>query len=235
MVNHAYHRNSVSKPRQNIGADGFGWFVVVLLVAVVALPGFGSKNGHALAAGAADQPGTYDSAFGFGKQSLGISAGHGLALPVGGTQSPELEDIQFFYLTPRWGVGITDPLGGSSWYRGNFELLLEGTFLYIFEPKSGRAGGIAPVLRYNFLTGSRFIPFLQAGAGVIALDADLRRQADGLNFILQSGLGLHYFLSQSTALTGEWRFHHISNAGIHHRNAGINSSLFMLGVTFFLR
>jgi lipid A 3-O-deacylase len=90
-------------------------------------------------------------------------------------------------------------------------------------------------VRYNFLTGSRFIPFLQAGAGVIALDADLRQQADGVNFILQSGLGFHYFISQRTALTGEWRFHHISNAGIHNQNAGINSSLFMLGVTFFFR
>jgi hypothetical protein len=67
------------------------------------------------------------------------------------------------------------------------------------------------------------------------LDADLARQSDGLNFILQSGVGLHYFISQRTALTGEWRFHHISNASIHDKNAGINSSLFMLGVTFFLR
>jgi lipid A 3-O-deacylase len=232
MVNDASHLNLVSKPWRIFGA--FGGFVFVV-IALVTLPGLGSKHGRALAAGAANQPGTYDSAFGFGKQSLGLSAGHGLALPVGGTRSPELEDIQFVYVTPRWSVGITDSLGGRSWYRGNFELLLEGTFLYLFEPKSGRAGGVAPMLRYNFLTGSRFIPFLQAGAGVIALDADLRRQADGLNFILQSGLGLHYFLSQSTALTGEWRFHHISNAGIHNRNAGINSSLFMLGVTFFLR
>jgi hypothetical protein len=235
MVSDVYDRNLVSKPRLVFGGNGFGWFVVVLVAALVALPGLGSKSGHALAAAAADQPGTYDSAFGFGKQSLGISAGYGLALPVGGSQAPELEDIQFVYVTPRWGVGISDALGDRSWYRGNFELLLEGTFLYLFEPKRGIAGGIAPVVRYNFLTGSRVIPFLQAGAGVIALDADLRRQADGLNFILQSGVGLHFFLSQSTALTGEWRFHHISNAGIHDRNAGINSSLFMLGVTFFLR
>jgi lipid A 3-O-deacylase len=232
MVNDAYDRNLVSKPRLIFGGNGFGWFVVVLVAALVALPGLGSTNGSA---NAADQPAGYDSAFGFGKQSLGLSAGHGLALPVGGTQSPELEDIQFVYVTPRWGVGITDQLGDRSWYRGNFELLLEGTFLYIFEPKHGIAGGLAPVFRYNFLTGTRIIPFLQVGAGVIALDADLARQADGLNFIVQSGLGLHFFVSQSTALTGEWRFHHISNAGIHNRNAGINSSLFMLGVTFFLR
>jgi lipid A 3-O-deacylase len=228
----AYHPNLVSKARRIFGG-GLGC-VVAVLVALVVLPELRLENSDALAA-TTDRQGSYESAFGFGKHSLGISAGHGLALPIGGSKSPELEDIQFVYLTPRWGVGITDPLGGRSWYRGNFELLLEGTFLYMFEPKSGRAGGIAPVLRYNFLTDTRFIPFFQLGAGVIALDADLRRQSDGLNFILQSGFGVHYFLSQSMALTGEWRFHHISNASIHDRNAGINSSLFMLGITFFLR
>ena len=235
MVNDSCHRNPVTESRLNIDADGFRWFVVVLIAAMVALPGFALNNGHASAADAADQPATYDSAFGFGKQSLGISGGYGLALPVGGTDAPEMEDIEFVYVTPRWGIGITDPLGGRSWYRGNFELLVEGTFLYMLEPKRGIAGGLAPGLRYNFLTGTRVIPFLHAGIGFIALDADLSRQSDGLNFILQSGLGLHYFITQRTALTGEWRFHHISNASIHDRNAGINSSLFMLGVTFFLK
>ena len=234
MINDSYRSNRIIDRRLTTDS-GFLRHVVVLTAALIALSGFALKNGEAVAADAADQPGTYESAFGFGRQSLGISGGHGLALPVGGTDGPELEDIQFVYATPRWGIGISDPLGGRSWYRGNFELVLEGTFLYMFEPKSGIAGGIAPGLRYNFLTNTRFIPFFHAGVGFIALDADLGRQADGLNFIVQSGLGLHYFISQRTALTGEWRFHHISNANVHDRNAGINSSLFMLGVTFFLR
>jgi hypothetical protein len=234
MFNDSCHSNRIIDRRIQTNL-GFLRLVIVLLAAVIALPGFALKNGEAVAADAAAQPSTYESAFGYGRQSLGISGGHGMALPVGGTDSPEMEDIQFVYATPRWGIGITDPLGGRSWYRGNFELVLEGTFLYMFEPKSGIAGGIAPGLRYNFLTNTRFIPFFHAGVGFIALDADLARQSDGLNFILQSGVGLHYFISQSTALTGEWRFHHISNASIHDRNAGINSSLFMLGLTFFLR
>ena len=235
MINDSCHRNAFTDPRPKTGIVACLCLLIILSAAMNNLPRFGLESGEALAADAADQPGRYDSAFGFGRQSLGISGGHGLALPVGGTNSPELEDIQFAYVTPRWGVGITDPLGGRSWYRGNFEFVLEGTFLYMFEPKSGIAGGIAPGLRYNFLTNTRFIPFFHAGVGFLAMDADLSRQADGFNFILQSGLGLHYFLSQRTAVTGEWRFHHISNANIHDRNAGINSSLFMLGLTFFLR
>lgn len=234
MINDSCHSKRIIDRRLNTNL-GFLRHVSFLITALIALSGFALKNGEAVAADAAEERGTYESAFGFGRQSLGISGGYGLALPVGGTDGPELEDIQFVYATPRWGIGISDPLGGRSWYRGNFEFLLEGTFLYMFEPKSGIAGGIAPGLRYNFLTNTRFIPFFFAGVGFIALDADLARQSDGLNFIVQSGVGLHYFMSQRTALTGEWRFHHISNASIHDRNAGINSSLFMLGLTFFLR
>ena len=233
MINECHSKRIIDR-RLNTNL-GFLRHVSFLITALIALSGFALKNGEAVAADAAEERGTYESAFGFGRQSLGISGGYGLALPVGGTDGPELEDIQFVYATPRWGIGISDPLGGRSWYRGNFEFLLEGTFLYMFEPKSGIAGGIAPGLRYNFLTNTRLIPFFFAGVGFIALDADLARQSDGLNFIVQSGVGLHYFMSQRTALTGEWRFHHISNASIHDRNAGINSSLFMLGLTFFLR
>ena len=136
MINDAYHPKAISKPPLNTDRDCLSWFVVVLITALVALLGLASRNGHA--ADVAGQSAGYDSAFGFGKQSLGISAGHGLALPVGGTQTSELEDIQFVYLTPRWGIGITDPLGGGSWYRGSFELLVEGTSPNAASPEALR-------------------------------------------------------------------------------------------------
>ena len=177
----------------------------------------------------------YDSLFGFGRQSIGISGGHGLALPIGGTSGEGLRDVQFIYLSPRWGIGISDPMGENSWFRGNFDLIVEGTFLYSFEPKDGIAGGITPLVRYNFLTDTRLIPFVQVGAGLLALDFGLKRHADGLNFTLQGGVGIHYFIWDRAALTGEWRFHHLSNADRHRRNAGINSSVLLFGVTGFLR
>jgi lipid A 3-O-deacylase len=189
---------------------------------------------HAFAAEAVPLAG-YDHLFGYGRQSLGISLGHGYALGLGGGRGTELEDVEFLYLAPRWSVGISDPLGGNSLFRGNFELVLEGAFHYIYEPKDGIAGGLTPLIRYNFLTGGRLIPFVQLGAGLLALDANLRSQSDGISFTPQGGLGLHYFISDRAAITGEWRLHHISNASIHENNLGINSSLFMIGFTYFLR
>lgn len=219
-----------------IGGRGcFNLFVVALIASLLVCFEPPSQKTRAHAGDATDRTGSYSSVFGYGRQSIGISAGHGFGVNVGGTKTPELGDLQFAYVGPRWGVGISNPLGGSSWYRGNFELLLEGTFIYYFEPKSGIAGGITPMIRYNFLTGSRFIPFLQAGVGILALDADLIGQSDGLSFAPQGGLGFHYFVSQSTALTLEGSFHHVSNAGLHDRNAGINSSVVLAGLTFFFR
>lgn len=172
--------------------------------------------------------------FGFGRQEIGIAVGHGLGIPIG-KGNEELEDVQFIYVAPRWGIGISDPMGGDAWYRGNFELLGEGALLFNFEPKDGFAGGITAMLRYNFLSGGNFIPFVEAGAGILFLDIDLENQADGLNFTPQGGVGFHYFVSEWTAVTGEWRLHHISNGDINGPNKAINDSLFLIGISTFFQ
>ena len=175
--------------------------------------------------------------FRLGTQEIGIAAGYGFALTfVGETGGDdELRDVQYIYFAPRWGIGISDPMGGDAWYRGNVELVAEGAFLFNLEPKDGFAGGITAMFRYNFLPGGAFIPFLQAGVGILSLDFDLKNRSDGLNFTAQPGFGFHYFVSDRTAFTGEWRYHHISNANIEKPNLGINSSLFLIGITTFLR
>ncbi|MFQ5881678.1 MAG: acyloxyacyl hydrolase [Candidatus Methylomirabilales bacterium] len=175
--------------------------------------------------------------FGLGKMEIGLSAGYGDAIPVGGTDDDELEEVEFVYVAPRFGIGISDPMGGDAWYRGNLELLGEGAFLANLEPKDGFAGGITAMLRYNFLPrgGGNFIPFVELGAGIIFLDIDLKNQADGFNFTPQGGFGFHYFVSERTAFTAEWRFHHISNAGTRDENDGINDSLVLGGVSVFFK
>ena len=168
--------------------------------------------------------------FQFGRQRLGFVAGYGFGLPLG---RGDLDDLQFVRLAPQWGIGISDPLGGNSWYRGNFELVVEPFFLGVFEPKNGLAGGLDLLVRYNFLRQGRLIPFIEAGGGVSAIDFDLRRQSDGFNFTVQAGIGAHYFLTDRLSLMGQWRYHHISNADIRQPNTGINNSLFILGISLF--
>ena len=173
--------------------------------------------------------------FRLGAQEIGIAAGYGFAIPIADTSDDELRDVQYIYFAPRWGIGISDPMGEDAWYRGNIELVAEGAFLLNVEPKDGFAGGITALLRYNFLPEGVFIPFVEAGVGILSLDFDLKNRSDGLNFTVQAGFGFHYFVSDRTAFTGEWRYHHISNADIEQPNFGINSSLFLIGVTIFLQ
>jgi len=77
--------------------------------------------------------------FGSGKQEIAIAVGYAIPLPVGNT-TPEIDDLQYVFLAPRWGIGITNPLGGDAFYRGNFELLVEGQFFFETEPTSGWGG-----------------------------------------------------------------------------------------------
>jgi lipid A 3-O-deacylase len=181
-------------------------------------------------------PGSSPAAlFGLGKQSLGLAGGFGFALPIADTGDEQLQEVEFVYVAPRWGIGISDPMGRDAWYRGSFEVVAEGALLYQVEPENGFAGGITAMLRYNFLRGGPFIPFAEAGVGILVLDWDLEERSDGVNFSPQAGFGFHYFVSPRTALTSEWRWHHISNAGIDQPNRAINSSLFLIGVTTFLK
>ncbi len=171
--------------------------------------------------------------FHFGGQEISFHAGYAKGQSWGGGRG-EVDDVEMFTARPRWGVGVTDPLGGkNAWYRGNFEVLGEGEFLLNTHPRGGYGAGMTVMARYNWLRDADWIPFFEVGAGILYLGFDLDQQSDGLNFAPQGGVGIHRRLDETLALTLGVRFHHISNAGIEHPNLGINSSLFTVGLSFF--
>ena len=197
------------------------------------LPGQGSAGDDAQLSTQKETTAPHTGLFGYGKKKFAITAGYGSIIQIGG-RTDDMNDLEYVYVAPRFGIGISDPLGEDTWYRGTFELISETPLLFAFEPRSGKAAGGSLLLRYNFLPESNFIPFIEAGAGIMILDFDLEGQSDGFNFSLQGGPGFHYFFREQTALTGGWRWLHISNAGFSRPNQGIDSSLFMVGVSFFL-
>lgn len=183
---------------------------------------------------AAAQAGAAAGGFGYGKQEIGLTSGYGAGWGIFESRGTENADVVSVPLFPRWGVGITDPLGGDSWYRGNLSLTVEGFFLLNREPRNGFAAGGAFSFRYNFLARSGLVPYVEIGAGMTHLDFDLADQRDGFNFLLQFGAGAHWLIRERTALTAGWRFLHISNANLRRPNPGINMNLFLIGPTFFL-
>lgn len=138
------------------------------------------------------------------------------------------------YILPQLGLVLTDEIG-SGVVAGNVELLLEPVAAHYYEPFSASAFGGSLMLKYNFLSFGRWMPFWDGGAGMLWTDLAPRipEQSTQFNFILQTGPGVSYFVSENFALTAGFRFHHISNSGIGERNIGLNAWLFNLGFSFF--
>ena len=127
-------------------------------------------------------------------------------------------------------------IGEGHWYRGNFEGRLELFGGAQFRPGDDADGwlvGLTPHLRYNFATGSRWIPFLDVGAGVTATGISQPDLSGTFEFNLQASTGVRWFLRDDLVLTGDVRYMHLSWAGIHQPNLGINNVAFFIGMTWF--
>ena len=163
-----------------------------------------------------------------------MQLGYGEGFSPGFTAQGDGRKVRYLYVFPGFGVGISDVKGENKWYRGNFDLLAGGVFIRNFEPSNGFSAGVNFLVRYNFLMWQRYVPFVEAGAGIGYLDFDLEDQEDGLIFYPQAGVGLHYFLINSLSADISLSLHHMSNAGTNMPNDGINSGLVLLGLTYYL-
>jgi len=112
------------------------------------------------------------------------------------------------------------------------DLVLEPQLMVNFAPSTGVAGAMTGGFRYRFWRGARYEPHLIGVAGVGGMDFDLESQDDGFEFWLEAGLGVRRLLDARRALVLEARYHHISNAGTHPPNLGIDSVLLTAGLEF---
>jgi lipid A 3-O-deacylase len=192
-----------------------------------------STNGASASAvkpGSADQ-GLWEAGIGEGFRSstrtlsLEVGAAKGFAV-FGGSREHDLAVTSLSY-GHMWGHTV----GQDHWYRGNWELRLELFGGIEFSPKSEWLLGVAPHLRYDFATGTRFVPFIDAGCGVTATSIGPPDLSNVFEFNLQATGGTHYFVRENLAVTLEARFLHMSCAGITSPNRGLNGILGSVGLT----
>jgi len=162
-------------------------------------------------------------------QSFGLSAGATYGLAIFGSR--QAHDLALGSLS--YGHMLGKVLGQGHWYRGNAELRLELFSGAQFSPETQWFVGLTPHVRYNFATGTRWIPFADAGAGVTGTGIGPPDLSGNFEFNLQAGGGLHWFLRDNMAITLDARYVHWSCAGIHEPNLGLNGLTGMVGVTFF--
>jgi lipid A 3-O-deacylase len=138
------------------------------------------------------------------------------------------------YVLPRIGMVLT-PEVGRGFFMGNLELLLEPLYAHYFKPFGASVAGGSLVVKYNFLSFGRWMPYWDFGLGMLwtNLAPRIPEQSTPFNFVAEIGPGLHYFVTERVALTIGVRFHHISNGNIGERNLGLNATLAYAGISVF--
>lgn len=131
------------------------------------------------------------------------------------------------------GYTVTD-VHGPFPVRGSLEVIFEPTFMMIVEPQETWGQGASLLLRYNFVTGTRWMPFFEVGVGILHWNLRIPRDLNSqFNFTILGGPGINYFLTENLAITGQVGMHHVSNAGRRSPNVGVNSSMYLLGVSYY--
>ena len=168
-----------------------------------------------------------------GTVELGVIGGYWKENSLDATKPSS--DQRAIYVLPQIGIVLTDPFD-AGWFTGNLEFLAEPLGARYSKPFTAYAGGLSLVLKYNFLSFGRWMPFWDMGAGMLWTDLAPRipEQSTQVNFVLETGPGLHYFVTERFALTTSIRYHHISNAHTGDRNIGLNAWLFSGGFSFFI-
>jgi hypothetical protein len=139
-------------------------------------------------------------------------------------------------LLPQIGFDI-NPLAEKLHIKpeGVLEFIVEPVMNVVINPDTNAEVGCSLFLKYSDKVTSRIAPYIEGGLGMIYTTLHTHEQGTQYNFISQAGVGLQFFISRHFALTGGYRFRHLSNAHIHKQNKGIDHHFGILGVSYFFK
>lgn len=160
-------------------------------------------------------------------QEFGLLTGYGKASIHG-------QDYELIPFMPRWGFDfkpVVEKIGVKP--PGVLEFIIEPLANLVVSPENNAEVGFSLLLKHGLKFKQHFLVFLEGGLGMVYMTQHTVEQGTQYNFLSQGGAGLQYFLTPKLALTGSYRFRHLSNAGISSRNSGINTHMFLTGFSFF--
>ena len=146
-----------------------------------------------------------------------------------------ISHIHMLIAQPQLGFIVHD-FKGSKFPLRRFEILGEGILGGAVHP-GGRMLGATPIFRFDFRPWGRVVPFLDVGSG--PLNTTTNEHAPELTghfqFMSQGGAGIQYFFRPQRALVLEYRYLHLSNAGVEPPNHGFNASMITIGFRWLRR
>ena len=140
--------------------------------------------------------------------------------------------VQTFDNIGRFGWFLSKELG-SGWYKGRHQLLVELPVHLVVDPRVSPMVGGYLLGSWKFTSLENWAPYVFAGGGILYVDLGLPTMGSRLDFSYQGGTGVQYFIRKDLALSLEYRYHHISNAGTATPNEPLNSSKILFGVSVF--
>lgn len=171
-----------------------------------------------------------EEGFQSGTWHLGVKTGGADTVKIFANRHPDIQLVPVFF---QIGYTVTD-VHGPFPVRGSLEVIFEPTLLITTHPETEVGGGANLLFRYNFVTGTRWVPFFEVGIGILDVDLNAPRDLNSrFNFSILGGPGINYFLTDNLAVLGQVGLHHISNAGRKSPNVGVNSVMGLLGVAYY--
>jgi hypothetical protein len=177
--------------------------------------------------------------FSKGSHSFGLQVGSGFTQDTFGITQEltggDSTDLTYLFFFPNFQYNLTG-LVGSSWYQGAWNWQLEAGFATILNNDGEYLLGVSPLLfQYKFLNSKRkWAPNILLGAGVASTNwenAAERELGGKFQFLLHAGAGLEFFRDR-WSYSINYRLFHVSNAGTHSPNVGLNGHTFNLGIQF---
>ena len=164
-------------------------------------------------------------------REIGLLTGYAAA-PL----SEKTGDYEIIPLLPQFGFDI-NPLARKLNIKpkGVFSFVVEPLMNVVINPDTNAEVGCSGFLKYSQKVTSRIAPYIEGGVGMIYTTQHTHEQGTQYNFITQAGVGLQFFLTHKWALTGGYRFRHLSNAGLDGDNEGINHHFALMGMSYFFK
>jgi hypothetical protein len=113
-------------------------------------------------------------------------------------------------------------------------LSVEPFFSVLKTPERNTETGANFLLKCVFTQKKLFQPYIKAGIGLVYITQETKNQREGFNFLPQAGLGFSFRITENTSASLEYRFRHLSNAGLRKPNSGIDADMFLIGIQFRL-
>lgn len=173
-----------------------------------------------------------EATFAKGTTIFGLQIGGGAANNIEGQRT--VSDISFLNATPRLSYLFFSPFG-SGLLRSAVEPGLEGWFQYYLSPESATAQGLKVALRYHFIGLGRLVPYLEITSGAGGTSLKVPEINSTFTLVVEAGVGLSYFVTDTVAVNAGYRFQHISNGHTSNPNRGFNSDSGVVGVSFYFK